>query len=221
MSAESLAVRYERFDRLQQLLPVIEACWRGGPREQAEYQRLTSADRRVTWQWGRVLSRLMLQECGIGVDAAEADGVEILSRNAQGQSDRPCVWRNGAVWPVRLSISHSSRGVAVAVSGTDMVGIDLVDLQQVPPGTLWVWMTDAERAWVRQDDHVQQATVWAIKEAVYKAVQTGESFAPRRISVARAVDGYTCQYAGRGADEACEIQVSEVDGHVLAVARRR
>lgn len=216
MSAEHSAVRYERLETLVSS-PEADLTWLTGKRERAERDRLTAGTRRDTWAAGRILCRRLLRDCGL-VSDSQADGLQILSRNELGQSDRPTVFLHGVRHPVWLSISHSSRGALVALSTSVRVGVDLVDLQQLPKGSLWIWLTAEERAWIPRDDFRQQATVWAIKEAVYKAVNTGDAFAPAGINIFSDGSRYTCAYRGRLLASECTIQVREIDGHLTAVA---
>jgi phosphopantetheinyl transferase len=46
-----------------------------------------------------------------------------------------------------------------------------------------VWFTSAERRWLGEGPPELAATLWAIKEAVYKAVGARRPFAPRAIEV--------------------------------------
>ena len=62
-------------------------------------------------------------------------------------------------------------------------------------------------------------TVWALKEAIYKAVHRGEGFAPRRIEVRlRDTGNYAGKYRGVSLDDVCRLRTWEQDGHVMALA---
>jgi phosphopantetheine--protein transferase-like protein len=103
------------------------------------------------------------------------------------------------------------------------VGVDLVDLNDVAAasgsrGFARLWFTPLERCWIATDRPRRTATLWAIKEAVYKACQTGETWTPRDVVVwPRAGGGYRCFYRGR-AIEGLRLEVEQVDGHLAVVA---
>jgi phosphopantetheinyl transferase (holo-ACP synthase) len=62
------------------------------------------------------------------------------------------------------------------------------------------------------------ATLWGIKEAVYKACQLGEGWTPRDVVVwPRAGGGYRCHWRGR-AIEGLQLDVRQIDRQVAVVA---
>jgi phosphopantetheinyl transferase len=87
--------------------------------------------------------------------------------------------------PWSLSIAHTPRAVLVALGRTPgvRVGVDLVEPVTLPRGFAEVWFTAAERRLLRDAQPSVAATLWAIKEAVYKAAGAGRPFAPRAIEV--------------------------------------
>lgn len=217
MSVEQTAVRYASFDTLRASAGDNAPPWLRGANELAELKRLTAESRQQTWMWGRILSRQLLRECGV-VCASSSEQLEILSINAFGRNDRPAVYVDGVLQAVSLSISHSDRGILVALSATMRVGVDLVDLEQGPLDFLWVWMTNSERAGMHRSDLRQLATVWAVKEAVYKAVNEGESFSPLSVTVVEGTHGrYSCFYRNRDMTSICHIHINEMDSHLAAV----
>ncbi len=217
MSVEQTAVRYASFAALRATGIDNALPWLRGTNERAELERLTAESRQQNWKWGRILSRLLLRDHGV-VRESSSEQLEILSINAFGQNDRPAVYIDGVLQAVSLSISHSDRGLLVALSAATRVGVDLVDLEQEPFGSLWVWMTNSERAWMNRNDLRQQATVWAVKEAVYKALNEGESFSPLSVAVVREVHGrYSCFYKDRDMRSICQIHIRELDSHLAAV----
>lgn len=216
MSAESIAQWYASFETLRERVAVED------PRnvtesEQVELDQLRDPSRREAWQWGRVLAKQLLRE-QLPELVAFDDRIEICSRNGEGKSVRPTVRVNGAPLDVCLSISHSDRGVLVALSRDAQLGIDLVDLSEFRPGSLDAWFTEAECQHLRADDPKQQAILWGIKEAVYKAANTGEPFAPKSVEVEMSDEDFRCTYRGRDLGDACRIHTSEVDGHVAVFA---
>jgi phosphopantetheinyl transferase len=218
MSAEQIFQLYMPFELQGDVADSVELPWLTGIRERSEYRRLTCRARQEAWKLGRILGRRLLKECTGYPDSSE-DQVEILSRNSEDKSDRPSVFINGRPFPVSLSISHSDRGVLVVASETMQVGVDLVDRRRLPGDSLWFWFTSAEKQWMSQTDSLQQATVWAVKEAVYKAVNEGDAFAPGRISVfPQGQNRYSCSYGNRNLFRNCVIHTSELDDHIVALA---
>jgi hypothetical protein len=142
--------------------------------------------------------------------------IEILSRDAQGNGVSPCVRIAGEAMPWHLSISHSDRGVLVALSvdPTLRVGVDLASPDQTIPAAIGFWFTEGEREAGCLSDARQAATGWAIKEAAYKALNTGEPFVPHRYEVVRRGDEYRVRCAD--ADELISVEVRDVDGHIAA-----
>lgn len=217
MSIEQTAVRYASFETLKASGGDDALLWLLGANELAELERLTAKPRQQTWKWGRILSRQLLRDYGV-IRETSSEQMEILSINAFGQNDRPAVYIDGVLQAVSLSISHSDRGILVALSAATRVGVDLVDLEQESFGSLWVWMTTSERAWMDRKDSEQQARVWAVKEAVYKALNEGESFSPLRIAVVPGIHGrYSCFYKDRDMSSICRVHISEIDNHLAAV----
>jgi phosphopantetheinyl transferase (holo-ACP synthase) len=126
------------------------------------------------------------------------NNVEIRSAGS-----RPQVLVNGRALGWSLSISHTNRGALAAVSSRPdiMLGVDLVEPCAFGRGFAEVWFTPAERRWLesaglhprfveslpmvarqnRPSTDVRHAIIWSIKEAAYKALNTGEQFYPRSI----------------------------------------
>ena len=56
---------------------------------------------------------------------------------------------------------------------------------------------------------------WAVKEAVYKAINTGESFVPKKFEVfPRDKSRYECHHEGESLRDRSRLTVWEVDDHV-------
>jgi 4'-phosphopantetheinyl transferase EntD len=87
--------------------------------------------------------------------------------------------------PWCLSIAHTDRAALAAVScdPATMVGIDLVRPEVLRPSFLETWFTASERQWLAAEQVERVAACWGVKEAVYKARQRGEGFAPRQIEI--------------------------------------
>jgi phosphopantetheinyl transferase len=81
-----------------------------------------------------------------------------------------------------------------------------------------LWFTPVEKAWYRDAGAVHiGAYIWAAKEAIYKATNAGESFAPRDVEIRS--DGQ-CHYRNLPLAN-CQLKSWSVDGHlaVLAIVR--
>ncbi len=166
-----------------------DAAWLG-PGELRTLACLRDLRRRAGWIAGRLLAKRLIVKHALGGSAdapgSELGRVEIQSGDVRGRRFRPEIAIDGRRLSWSLSISHTERGVLVglAVGGLASVGVDLVEPAVYGDGFADVWFTPREKRWVgTATDPYATATVWAIKEAVYKAVNRGESFAPRRIEV--------------------------------------
>ena len=183
--------------------------------ELGELSRLRDPGRRNAWMSGRKLAHQLLRE---HLRLGGAGRLEICSRDVAGKSVRPIVRVNAEPADVCLSISHSDRGVLVALSTEGRIGVDLVDRDGFT-GSLNTWFTGAERELLEKQDPSQQAVLWGIKEAVYKAANEGEPFAPKRFQVQTDGIEHHCRYDG--ADNSlddCRITIREIDAHVAVFA---
>src|SRR5262249_30697969 len=147
--------------------------------------------------------------------------IEIHSRDGLGRPTRPrVVWR-GRLQPWAVSITHADPWVLVAVSRVPgvAVGVDLAPLENWSHGCAEMWLTPWERRkWHKTVNRRIIATMWAIKEAVYKAINRGESFTPTRIEVCCRDDGeYAYRWDGLAPRVACRIEVVEVGQHIAAL----
>ncbi len=147
--------------------------------------------------------------------------MEILSRDAAGRAVRPVVQFQNQIMPWCVSLSHSERGVLVAVSVDPeiRVGVDLAEMEDLNPRSLVFWFTARERERLREGGAKKSAVSWAVKEAVYKAINTGESFVPKKFEVFRRDKaGYECQHEGESLKDRSRLAVWEVDDHVAVTA---
>ena len=207
--------RYCALADLDELLRGLGSDWLS-TREQAEFALWRDERRRRGWLTSRVLAKQMLGDTA----GAAAMNFEILSRDELGRVNRPLVWRAGARLPWSLSISHSDRSVLVGLAPSDdvTIGVDLTQEQAFSPSVAETWFTPAERAWYRQANSRQiGAYIWSAKEALYKALSDGESFAPLEFEVL--ADGQ-CRHRGELLCD-CRVQSWMIDGHlaVLAIVR--
>jgi phosphopantetheinyl transferase (holo-ACP synthase) len=188
--------------------------------EQAELDRLRHAGRRASWLCGRLvgkeLVRLALQS------SCDLSAISISSRNDRGESVRPRVTVHGEAMECSLSISHHERlivGCLETSPGTS-VGIDVVSHHNVTPGFVETWFTPHERDCLEAAGEHGACLFWAAKEAVYKAVNDGERFAPRKIEISRNATGaLMARYGGRVLP--CEFERRTVGENIIVIATCR
>jgi phosphopantetheinyl transferase (holo-ACP synthase) len=191
--------------------------------ERTELDRLGHALRRRQWLAGRWLAKqLILRAAG---NASLAD-VQILTRDGEGPGVRPQIRLAGRRLPWSVSISHSEHGALAALVASDTlaVGVDLTVLRpdhatQFGPGFRRLWFTPGEQRWLAADPQRRIATLWAVKEAVYKACNTGEAWDPRQVEIVPTEsDGFQCRYRGLPLAQ-LGLGLRDLDGHVAAVVQ--
>jgi phosphopantetheinyl transferase len=160
--------------------------WWLHPAERAAWGRLRDDRRKAAWAFGRLAAKRLLR--AHLADAVSLADICILPRIRHG---RPCPTLGDRPLPWNLSISHSDR-FAAALLGTGPVGVDVIRPFLPGEGFLGSWFTHREREWVGTD----VAVVWALKEAVYKAVNFGERFVPRAVEIRATCGRYSCAYHG-------------------------
>jgi phosphopantetheinyl transferase len=160
------------------------------PREQLVYAQLRAGARRATWLAGRMLAKRLVADYVVAnrldFPTVERGRVEIDSGESGQRRLAPRIRIAGQVLPWSLSISHTQRGVLVALTSTPAlrVGVDLVEPVVFGNGFTDLWFTPAERHWLRHRGEPHGASLlWAAKEAVYKAINRGERFYPRQIEI--------------------------------------
>jgi phosphopantetheinyl transferase len=211
----AIMTRYASLDRWP-LESQASLDWLGTD-ELCEYDRLRDASRRRQWLAGRWLAKqLMLHAAGVD-DLAEW---QILTRNAQGQGVRPQVFRRGHELEWTLSISHSDRGVLVALAPDPgmSVGVDLATSVPASAAFRRLWFTPSEQRWLADDPLRRTRVLWTIKEATYKAAHDGEAWNPREIEVlSRGIDCFDCVYRGQRLRR-LTLKLHEIDQQLAAVA---
>ena len=211
--------RYATFDELRSRRRPESQQWLS-PGEREQHSRFRDAGRREAWLFGRLLSKRLILDC-FADTISDPRSIQIRSRDARGRAVRPCVLLDGRPQPWCLSISHSDRAVLVALCAAPgfSLGVDLVVCQTYPAGFLKTWFAPEEQAWLKQCGSEEASKLWAIKEAVYKAQNAGESFAPRRICVRRLrCQQYACSYDGVDLADDCDLQIWDVDQQVAVIA---
>lgn len=194
-------------------------AWLSGA-ERRECARYRDEGRLRQFRAGRYLAKKLLLEQLVpwSVDWSE---IEILSRDGQNRAVRPEVTVRGNRVPWCVSISHSRRGVLVGISLNRQiqVGVDLAEKEDLNPKSLVFWFSNRERERLRDAGARPAAVCWAVKEAVYKAVNQGESFVPKKFEVfPREKAGYECRYEGESFKDRSQINVWDVDDHVAVTA---
>lgn len=220
MLNDAVAVtQYMTFASLREQHPDLQEVFTAGPNERLELERLKDPGRREAWVWGRVLARRCLMT-HVQELLDDPERVEICTRNEQEQSIRPLI-RSGerVIESVCLSITHTDRAVAVALSDECMIGIDLVDLEGFRAGVLEPWLTPEELQLRDRGGVHAEAVIWGAKEAAYKALNQGESFAPKQVVVAAGTE-HELAVSWQPAESTREarVTVNPVDGHLCALA---
>ena len=214
------AVRYHRFDELRGSVDLGDGSWLTEA-EYSELRRFRDESRRETWLFGRWAAKSLIQD-QFAVSPPEAAEIEILSRDADGRAVRPTVRIAGRPAVGCLSITHSSQAVLAALSlqADCRVGVDLSAVERVGGGFVQTWFTPGEQGQIAQDER-RAALFWAVKEAVYKACNEGESFVPQKIEVqCEADEVYCCRY-GNVRLSAPDIRVWTVDGQIAVLVTYR
>lgn len=195
------------------------------PAERQAWGQMRSPERRATWLGGRVLAKQLLRECLSDVasqgEELTPEEIHIESRSSvSGLGERPSVFASGRALACALSIAHTSRGVLAAVATEPGValGVDLVSPGDLRPASLEWCFTPAERRLLAEAPaHGRMAErLWAMKEAVYKACQQGEGFAPQRIEVAPDSRGHCRNFDTTQVLR--NLQCWRIDGQIAALA---
>lgn len=213
--AAKVHTRYTTMADLSVLDAAAAVRWLS-PQEQQAWRRMRSAARRTTWLAGRIAAKQLLRQCLSETGPAD---IHIESRGG-GRGQRPSVFISGRPIPCALSIAHTSRGVLVAVSSEPGItlGVDLVGPQTCGLEHLAWCYTPAERRWLAAGPAPARSSeqLWAMKEAIYKACQQGEGFAPRQIEIVPGCDPrYAMLHRGRAVRS---VQSWRVDGQFAALA---
>ena len=191
------------------------------PAELAELAHWRDAARRQQWLQARRLAKQLIQHAS---GASSLLAVQVLSRDERGLGVEPRVLVTStganqgqqATWS--LSISHSRCGLLLGLAPADdfRLGVDLVELSADHSHLERMWFSDRERRLLAGKGQARTATLWAVKEAVYKAVNQGQSWSPRDVEVlAIGPDHVDCTYRGQRLHD-LRSEIQQVDGHVAA-----
>jgi len=184
------------------------------------WRKFRSDVRRDTFLAGRILAKRLLRAQHCTAALARPSQITIRS-DASSSGVRPRIMLDGHRLAYSLSISHTCD--AVLVGGTNRfgvsLGVDLVRMRTLGAAFERSWLTETESAFLRQnEDDMTVADIWAMKEAVFKAVHRGESFAPRSVEILLEPEGTTVHYHGRNLRDRCRLRVWRLGGEVAAVA---
>lgn len=191
------------------------------PGERATYESLRAIERRATFLAGRMAAKQLVMECleegDGGAAAARPMDIHIETRSSdRRRGDRPVVSVRGRRFRRAMSIAHTAKAVLVAVAGERgvRIGVDLVRQDDRRLCRLTWCFTERERRWLAAAPGRTGGELWALKEALYKACQAGEGFAPARIDVAPDVAPSYPNLRG----VVRSLRRWHVDGHVAALA---
>ncbi len=198
--------------------------------EREEYDHWKADSRKKQWLSGRYLAKSLFQEHVLD-EPVPFNQIEILSRNSIGQSVRPEIFSNGIKTDCSLSISHTEElaWTVLSLNNETRIGIDLVpEIQpqdkQSNSNHLLQWFTKREKENLRAnstEESINQGIFqhciikhWAIKEALYKAINHGESFSPLKIEILRSSEGsYDFIVNGENITHLCHLQEKQFDCH--------
>lgn len=210
-------IRIGRTAELRGDLAALRGDWLT-PAERQEFARCLS--RREAWLCSRLLGKRLVLDA-LNRPGLPLHALEICARDRAGHAARPVVRLEGNPLPFQLSISRIERAalVGLATRPGASVGVDLAPmLTHFNPAALVFWFSRQEQRELSLDDPRHLALCWAIKEAAYKAGNTGESFVPRRFEVYRSGTGqFGCRRDGHDCGEVRLLDVPDLDGH-LAVS---
>ncbi|MCA9041450.1 MAG: 4'-phosphopantetheinyl transferase superfamily protein [Planctomycetaceae bacterium] len=200
----------------KQALPPLENLLT--PAEEAELALLKAENRRESRKTGRKLLRLLLLRNG---QNAPAD-LEILTRNEQGQGVRPRVSCQNVPVPGCFSLTHSDTHVAAGwIKETKFrLGLDFVNLTNLGTNQLDWAFAEPEKKLVKESQNpvLTAGTIWAFKEATYKAANDNvEGFNPQQIVLEQTLsESWTATYRGKHLANAGTWSLHEMQDAILA-----
>lgn len=182
--------------------------------EQEELERLTHKERREQWLLARFVAKRMLASAACCKSLTQ---IELLTRDADNLGTVPRIRIDGTRCPWSLSIAHTVDGVLVGLStkSEQRIGVDLAQDFLADTQFQKSWFTQNERNWLCQRPQ-DAPTIWALKEAFFKAANTGESWTPKRVEVRPSTTGrFDCTFFGRSL-RTNRVQVERIGSQVSA-----
>lgn len=201
--------------------------------EQARFAELKTDKRRVDWLAGRIVAKRLIRAVRFGDEGAIVPYHAIaISPDALGAPQVKVVGERGP--GPRISISHTAGVAAAMISSHDKVmpGIDIEQIEPRDPSFIATYFTADERKAIEQcDDPDETSTaMWALKEAMLKALGIGARVDLREISITAPKQGggwrialsgealARSQRLGAGEPEIC-VDVDRALGRVVARIR--
>lgn len=157
------------------------------PRERQTWKAINDRNYRRDWFAGRMMVKkifdsLKANPLEIPSESERFRQYEVVSRNADGRGIRPQLTVAGVASPRTISIAHAGGMVCVGVAllpGT-MFGLDITPQNGVSSSVVRSYFTDSEKKLLgKTTEFFFPERLWCAKEAVYKALCTGEPFMPR------------------------------------------
>ena len=189
--------------------------------EEGELSYIQNPERRAAGLAVRWLAkRLLLRDCE---EAIPYRAIEILSRDEAGRHVRPRLRWNGQSLDCSVSLAHTQQLVMVGVSPSsrDALGVDLVPAEPLGTSLVRAWFTPIEQDQVKQGGAWEACRIWAMKEAVYKAVNQNEPFRPRQVEIRRLSSGEYASDYGNGRLSKGGIQWWYFDKHIVVLVADR
>lgn len=224
MGEVPIVYRYMTLDQMRRTYSVTDPRHWFSVTEWDTCRRIGDVRRRELWLMGRLLAkRLILDHHGAPSGSPLPDPLKIFidSGDMRQRGRRPCVKIDGNTQPWSLSLSHTDDALLVSLAyQPDLsVGVDLVKPTHRGHGLAQFFLTTVERCRLAgRLDEDRISTYWAIKEAVYKACNHGESFAPKLIEIFTLGNGnYTCRYRGVSLVDRGQIRAWRVDRHIAVL----
>ncbi len=145
------------------------------PQEQARFKELKTDKRKIDWLAGRIVAKRLIRESHFAHDGAIVpySAINIVPDELGAPQVSIAGEKAGSQ---RISISHSAGCAAAMLSVEPGVrpGIDVESVEARDPSFIRDYFTDAERAAAKGRDPAHLFTaVWAVKEAVVKALGIG------------------------------------------------
>ena len=221
----SVHLRYSNFSQPWEVLDRTD--WLS-PGEREDLQRYSHRGRRRAWLAGRwVGKQLILETFCESVESSQH--FSIRSLDEWFRPTRPTVRLGKQELPVSISITHSESSLLVALSTLPYVrvGVDLCPLRAMPSSFSQTWFTPLERGQIEQksggnSERTREiCRLWAAKEAIYKACNRGESFAPHQIEVSWDRETWLCRYHDSVLKDELRLETWEVNDQVAVFATLR
>ena len=144
--------------------------------------------------------------------------VNVISRNSSGQGIRPFLSVNDKAVDCGVSITHSDMAVFVMLTKSGISpGCDIVPLGSINKKVCKHFFNAKEQALCKLDSN-NADKIWAVKEASYKAGNTGQTFSPKHWNVEQnRKDGWECSFSIAETSATFCVQTFLLKNHALAV----